>query len=197
MGRRIVAGATLAAAGCLALLGGAASAAPRDPSGVYLTEDGRARVRLEKCGPTQENVCGYVVWLKQPNGDTGQPRRDLKNAERAKTARLLLGHQLILGLEPNGDQRYAGLIYNSEDGRKYEVNVWLDSPTELKVKGCLLAILCATQTWAKTSDVVPGQLVAATGKPGGPQPDSEWAIEQASATAPATAQRRDAGKPKP
>lgn len=180
----------------LAVLGsvvaaGSASAAPRDPSGTYLTEDGRARVRLEKCGPTNENVCGFIVWLDKPLSDAGTPRTDAKNSDRRKNARLLLGHQLIMGLKP-GEERFEGQIYNSEDGRSYDVNVWLAAQNELKVRGCLLAILCATQTWARTSDVAPGQLAAATGTPGGPIADPEWAkpVATGSTAAPARAAAR-------
>lgn len=183
----------IAALGLLLLQGGAASAMPRDPSGTFLTEDGRARIRLEKCGQTGENLCGFVVWLQTATTENGMARTDLKNADRRKTARPLLGHQLILGLKPNEDERYEGQIYNSEDGRSYDVNVWLAGPEELKVRGCLLAVLCSTQTWKRTNDVLPGQLAAATGMPGGPQADAEWAVKPVSSQV--ASPRRDA-KPK-
>ena len=188
-----------ALAGGLALAGlilgaSSASAVPRDPTGTFLTEDGRARIRLEKCGPTNENVCGFVVWLDQPSNENGSPKTDLKNSDRRKTARPLLGHQLIMGLKP-GEERFEGMIYNSEDGRSYEVGVWLAKPDELKVRGCLLAVLCATQTWIRKTDTVPGQLASGTGQPGGPMADPEWAKPvPASGTA---QQRRPAPAPKP
>jgi hypothetical protein len=47
IGRRV---APLAILALSALAGAAQAATPTDPSGTYLTEDGRARVRLEKCG---------------------------------------------------------------------------------------------------------------------------------------------------
>ncbi|WP_164225908.1 DUF2147 domain-containing protein, partial [Stenotrophomonas maltophilia] len=36
----------------------------KDPSGTWLTEDGRAKIRIDRCGPSQAHVCGKVVWLK-------------------------------------------------------------------------------------------------------------------------------------
>ncbi len=81
----------------LAAMSGIAVAAPNDPSGTWLTEDGRARVRVEKCGTQNNHVCGYVVWLKVPLNDKGQPRIDFKNPDPKKQARPSLGHQLILG----------------------------------------------------------------------------------------------------
>jgi uncharacterized protein (DUF2147 family) len=167
----------LAGLAALALLAPAAAvaAAPKDPSGVWLTEDGRARIQLELCGAGHDRLCGYIVWLKTPTTSDGKPRTDTKNPDAAKQARLTLGHQLLLGLKPNDEGHYEGEIYNSDDGKKYDVNVWLDAPGRLKVKGCLVAFLCSTQDWTKTADVLPGQLVGAAGSPGGPRPDPEWA----------------------
>jgi uncharacterized protein (DUF2147 family) len=160
----------------LAALPGLAHAATlNDPSGTWLTEDGRARIRLEKCGPQLNNLCGYVVWLKVPLNDQGQPRIDFKNPDTKKQARPSLGHQLVMGLKPNADARYAGKIYNADEGKFYDVTIWTEQPTELSVRGCMLAILCGSQTWNKVSDVAPGQLTAQTNTPGGPRADAEWA----------------------
>ena len=100
--RRLVPLAGLAAA---LLPGLALAAAPNDASGTWLTEDGRARIRTEKCGPQNTNLCGYVVWLKVPLNDKGQPRVDFKNPDPKKQARPSLGLQLIMGLKPQPDGR--------------------------------------------------------------------------------------------
>ena len=42
--------------------------------GQWLTDEGKARIRIEPCG---DNLCGVVVWLGQPNGADGLPRRDV------------------------------------------------------------------------------------------------------------------------
>lgn len=165
------------------LAAGTALAAPADPSGTWLTEDGRARIRIEKCGATQENLCGYVVWLKVPLNDEGKPRIDFKNPDAKKRERPSLGHQLIMGLKPNADDRYEGQIYNSEDGKKYDVTIWLEDQASLSVKGCLIAFLCKTQTWNRKTDVASGQLPGPTGGPNGPTPDPEWASRTAAAPA--------------
>lgn len=171
---------TVATGVALALSSAAAVGAPRDPSAIWTTEDGRARVRIEKCGPMRENLCGYIVWLKP---GTVKSTTDRRNPDPAKANRPVLGHQLILGLRPNDDDQYEGQIYNADDGKTYDVNVWLAGPNDLKVKGCLVAFLCSTQSWTKASDAMPGQLTAATGTTGGPQPDPEWASKPTSASA--------------
>ena len=154
---------------------GHAAASPADPTGTWMTEDGRARVRVEYCGARLEEICGYIVWMKAPVDTQGRPFRDQYNPDPVKRVRTLLGHQMMLGLKPTPEGRYAGTIYNAENGKSYAISLWRPSPDSLSVKGCMLGILCATQTWPQTTDALPGQLVGMTGDPNGPRADREWA----------------------
>jgi uncharacterized protein (DUF2147 family) len=163
-----------------------ANAAPSDePSGTWLTEDGRARIRIERCGVKLEQLCGYIVWMKEPMDAKGRAVLDVQNPDSAKRSRPVLGHQLIMGLAPSADERFHGQIYNAENGKSYEIALWRAAGDGLKIRGCMMSILCATQTWTPTSDVVPGQLVGLTGDANGPRADKEWA--QATPAKPAKA----------
>ena len=73
-----------------------ALAAPaQDPSGTWLTGDGRAKVRIDRCGPAGANICGKVVWLKSPTTEDGTPRTDIKNPDPKKRSRPALGLTLL------------------------------------------------------------------------------------------------------
>ena len=164
---------------------GPGRAAAAEPIGTWLTEDGRARVRTEFCGPKGDRLCGYVVWGRKPlDEETGQPRLDKHNPDPARRTRPLHGHQMILGLKPDEEGRYGGKIYNGDNGKSYDVRIWSEAPAELSVKGCLVSILCSTQTWTRVSDVLPGQLQAATDMPGGPRSDPEWSARPAAGAGP-------------
>lgn len=143
---------------------GARAEAPKDPSGTWLTGDGRAKIRIDRCGPGQSLVCGKVVWLKVPNSDAGTPRTDIKNPDPKKRARPVLGLPLIEGLKPD-EEKFSGEIYNIEEGKVYQVSVERESASELSVSGCLLKVLCGSQTWTRVPDV--NQQAAAT--PGAPR----------------------------
>jgi uncharacterized protein (DUF2147 family) len=57
-----------AAAACLA--SAAIAAGTPDPSGLWLTEDGSAVVKIAECGPA---LCGAVIWSEKPVDAKGRP----------------------------------------------------------------------------------------------------------------------------
>lgn len=153
------------------------------PIGTWLTEDGRARVRTERCGSDPARLCGFVVWGSKPLDEEGRPKIDRYNPDPAKQARAQLGHQMLLGLKPNAEGRFEGKIYNADNGKSYDVTVWSEQPSTLTVKGCML-VFCASQAWKKVTDVATGELQGATGAAGGPRFDPEWGAKVAPGNSP-------------
>ena len=126
-----------------------------DPSGVWLTEAGDAKVQVAPCGNA---LCGTIVWLKQPNDPaTGKPQVDDKNPDPAKARRPVLGLNLFVGMKPDGSQ-WSGRIYNADDGKTYASTVSLQGGKALKIEGCLL-MFCGSETWKKISGI---EVAAAT-----------------------------------
>ncbi len=73
-----------------------------DPSGLWLTEDGEAKVQIYNCG---QAFCGRITWLKDPNDPgTRQPKLDKFNNDASKRSRPVLGLNIIfsLGMQPSG-----------------------------------------------------------------------------------------------
>lgn len=131
----------------------AAQAAPtQDPSGTWLTGDGRAKVRIDRCGPAGANICGKVVWVKASMNEDGTPRTDIKNPDPKKRARPVLGLTLLDNLKPE-ETKFSGEIYNADEGKMYQVSLERESGSELSVSGCLLKILCGSQTWTRVPDL--------------------------------------------
>lgn len=142
-----------------------AAEAGADPAGTWLVEDGRAKIHIEKCGADHKNLCGNVVWLKDPLDEKGQPKKDLKNPDPAKRSRPALGMQLINNLTPDDDDVYVGQIYNAENGKMYDVKLHAEKQAELNVKGCILSILCMSQHWTRVADLpLPNTVAANAGK---------------------------------
>ena len=92
------------------------------PAGVWLTEKGDARIQVSHCGSA---ICGKVVWLREPiDAATGRPQTDDKNPNPSLATRPMIGLQLFNDMQPTGaPARWAGRIYNADDGKFYVSNV--------------------------------------------------------------------------
>lgn len=132
------------------LLGSWSSAQANDegsPSGVWLTEKGDARIQVSQCG---SSLCGKVVWLREAiDPATGRPQTDSKNPNATLASRPMIGVQLFIGMNPAGPGRWAGRIYNADDGGVYDSKIAWMGPNTLRVEGCLGAI-CGGENWTKT-----------------------------------------------
>ena len=129
---------------CALMAAGSAQAAGR-AQGDWITQSGLGKVRITPCGPA---LCGAVIWMKQPlDPETGQPQKDGKNPDPALRNRPAIGLQIIKGMKPAGDGRWAGgTIYDPQTGRTYASKLTVNPDNTLKVEGCI-AFVCQAQTW--------------------------------------------------
>lgn len=123
------------------------TAAAADALGTWLTGDREGQVRIVNCGGA---LCGNLVWLKEPNDPaTGRPKTDKHNADASKQSRPLLGVPVVLAMKPSGPSQWSGDVYNAEDGKTYSGSFTLTGPDTADLKGCVLSILCKSQTWTR------------------------------------------------
>ena len=117
------------------------------PHGVWLSSDGRVKVKVSDC---QGALCGRVVWLKEPlDPETHRPRTDKKNPDASKRGQPMLGLNVVRGLQPAGENKWSGAIYNADDGKSYDVNVKLVSSKKMALEGCMVRVFCKSQTWTR------------------------------------------------
>jgi uncharacterized protein (DUF2147 family) len=121
-----------------------------DPSGTWLTEQGTSRIRITNCGGA---LCGTIVWLKEPlDAETHQARLDKANADSTKRSRPLMGVAIVIGMKPSGTDKWAGQVYNAEDGKTYTGYITMQGATALKLEGCALGgLVCKAQTWTRVN----------------------------------------------
>jgi uncharacterized protein (DUF2147 family) len=154
--------------GCLAA-GGAAAA---DPTGVWITEKGKAKIEIAECGGA---LCGRIVWLSQPNDPkTGEPLRDSKNREEGKRLQPLLGVEIVKDMKPSVEPaRWSGRVYNPEDGGTYTAHLIMKSDNTLRLEGCMM-IICSGESWKRDETMtgsVPAGSQQSSGKPNARRPD--------------------------
>jgi uncharacterized protein (DUF2147 family) len=133
------------------LLSGAGSIGPAlaaDPLGTWFTADKDSQVRIVNCGAA---ICGTLVWLKEPNDPaTGQPKKDKHNSDASKQSRPLLGVPIVLGMKPSGAPgQWSGDVYNGSDGKTYSGSFTMTGPDSADLKGCVLSVICKSQTWTR------------------------------------------------
>lgn len=117
-----------------------------EPSGVWQTQAGDARVKVSKCGG---GLCGVIVSVRDKiDPATGKPAVDDKNPNPALKNRSMVGLTLFSGMKPAGPNKWSGKIYNADDGSTYASNVSVTSPDVLRVEGCVGPI-CGGENWTR------------------------------------------------
>jgi uncharacterized protein (DUF2147 family) len=141
------AGILIASLGTLGVGSTTLAQAGDDPSGVWLTQAGDARVRISRCG---NELCGTVVWLKDKiDPATGRPFTDNKNPDPGLARRPMIGLPLFLGMRPAGPGKWSGHVYNADDGKIYVSNLSVSGPSTLTVEGCV-GPLCGSESWTRS-----------------------------------------------
>lgn len=145
MNTNVLRAATIAAA---VLAASPAPSLAADPIGNWITEAGKATIRVTDCGGA---LCGTIVSLREPNDpQTGRPKVDKHNADASKRSRPIVGVQILISVKPDGFNKWTGQVYNPEDGKTYPASVTLQNARTLKVQGCTLGgIICRTNTWTR------------------------------------------------
>lgn len=102
-----------------------ALASSADPSGVWLRDDGNARVRIAPCG---SNICATNVWIKDTSG--GEE----------------VGDRLVLTLKPEGADSLKGEAFDPKRNRRFAMTLTV-KPDGLSTRGCIIGVLCKTVNW--------------------------------------------------
>jgi len=104
-------------------------------TGIWLDDTGRGAVRLFECG---NNICGRIVWLKQPLGKDNKPVRDAYNPQPQRRNRPICGLGIIWQLQPRPDGSWdGGRIYDPKVGRSYNLAVDMLSNRQIRITGYL------------------------------------------------------------
>ena len=96
-----------------------------DPSGVWLRDDGNARVRIAPCGSA---ICATNLWIKDSSG--GEE----------------VGDRLVLTLKPDGADTLSGEAFDPKRNRRFAMTLTVKAEG-LSTRGCIAAVLCKTVTW--------------------------------------------------
>jgi uncharacterized protein (DUF2147 family) len=134
------------------------------PSGIWIDHTGRGAVEIAPCVPgaapgTPEaaNLCGRIVWMKDPNDPKGQPLRDTLNKNAARRGQPICGLQIIGDVKPQANGSWdKGWIYDPEQGSSFDLELRLRNPETLQVKGYMgVKFLSETFVWRRAREAPP------------------------------------------
>ena len=125
----------------------AALAAPAfagDPTGLWQTPTNGGQVRISRCG---QALCGTLVTSAAIRANPGA--LDTENSDRAQRSRTLRNLPMLRGFTGGPTEWRNGSVYNPADGRTYRGTITMDGDNSLRLRGCVVAPLCKTQTWTR------------------------------------------------
>lgn len=135
----------LAATLSMAAAGGSTAATPAaSPVGVWLTPEDHGQVEVFACGG---KLCGRIVTSDKLRANPGL--KDAANKDPALRNRPLKGLVIMTGFTGGPTRWTGGTIYRPQDGGAYQGTLDVVDAGALKLKGCVVAPLCQTQTWKR------------------------------------------------
>ena len=114
--------------------------------GRWLREDKKNYiVEIYRCA---DKYCGKIVWMKEPNNDQGQPRKDTENPEKALRERPLIGMDILETFDYLGENKWdGGTIYSFNRGKKYDAKINLKG-NKLQLTASIL-FFSKSYTWIR------------------------------------------------
>ncbi|MFG1270827.1 DUF2147 domain-containing protein [Xanthobacter versatilis] len=123
---------------------GCGPALAADPTGLWQTPVRGGQVEITKCG---SNLCGRLM---TSDGLKANPAlKDENNVNAALRGRAIQGLTILTGFAGGPKDWHGGSIYNAEDGKTYSGSLTLENDNTLKLSGCVMSVLCKTQTWTR------------------------------------------------
>lgn len=117
-------------------------------TGLWLDSDGKAGIEIAPCGG---EMCGNIVWLKDPLDPKGKAWTDLLNPDTSKRGRTVCGLQIIWGLKQGANGTWeGGYVYDPEEGKTFNVELSLKDASTLSVFGYAgVKLLSETMLWKR------------------------------------------------
>ena len=121
-----------------------APAFAQDVTGLWQTQTNGGQVEISRCG---NSLCGKLV--TSDHIKTDPTIKDTKNKDTAQRSRPLKNMQMLYDFTGGPSKWTGGKVYNAADGGTYSGTITLVSANALKLKGCIVAPFCKTETWTR------------------------------------------------
>ncbi len=121
-----------------------------DPEGLWLTQNQRSVIKVDKCGEDENELCGKIHWIIE-----GGMQTDSKNPDATLKGQKMCGLEIMRDLSQssqNGNYWLDGQIYKADDGDVYNAKVQVTSPNTMTLRGYRgIALFGKSQNWTRVS----------------------------------------------
>lgn len=118
-----------------------------DPTGLWLTENKRSAIRVDRCG---DSLCGKIAWIIK-----GGMTTDSKNPDAAKRTTPMCDLPLLWGFKNNPKNMKVwegGKIYKADEGDIYNATLTVKDANTMNVRGYVgMPLFGKSQTWQRVS----------------------------------------------
>lgn len=137
----------------------AATRIPASVEGTWKTLTG-TEINVQPCGNAFCGTFSYIVipakeaeiCRSMAKGDFATLILDYKNPDQSLQTRSLLGLQAVAIQPTNDPNAYTANIYNAEEGKSFDVLLWISGNRLTLGGGCLGSMCAVTQDWPRVPD---------------------------------------------
>jgi uncharacterized protein (DUF2147 family) len=112
-----------------------------DAFGLWLNPENGSNIEFYKCGG--DGLCAKLT--KVTDGQT----TDDKNPDPAKRSQPIIGLVIMENAKKSGANKWAGTLYNRENGKSYSGSITVKSKDAVDLSGCVALVLCRAVTWTR------------------------------------------------
>ncbi|NEU08125.1 DUF2147 domain-containing protein [Flavihumibacter sp. R14] len=118
--------------------------------GKWLNASGEGHIMIYRSG---DKYSGKLVWLKNPENDKGQLKRDTRNPNPQQRTRPLMGIQILQNFVYLGDGVWEdGSIYDPKTGKTYSCKISMVDNNKLNIRGYVgVSLLGRTEAWQRVN----------------------------------------------
>lgn len=115
--------------------------------GKWVNSSGEAHIEIYK---KDAKYFGKIVWVKAPNDEKGNPKKDVKNPDANLRTRPILGMEMLRDFVFSDGKWTDGKIYDPKSGKTYSCNMNLKSNGDLSMRGYIgISLIGRTEVWKK------------------------------------------------
>lgn len=129
-------------------------------AGLWYNHSGKGAVEIRPCGDTgneAKRLCGFIVWLRDPNGRNGRPLTDGYNSNPAKRGRPICGLPVLGDLQRSSAGGWDfGWVYDPEQGSSFDAAIVAKSADRLVMTGYKgVRFFSKSFVWKRAPDDLP------------------------------------------